>query len=442
MSDEVKILQARLERREKTIATLRVKLAEKEVSVAEGALELVLSKVEKSNEKAGLPESIYDPTEGVDRCVDCCWEVVGGLCEVCRKEHKQVEDEDNPWDPKDSLHTAITYDSDREQAPRGDTPLPVMGRPTRPLSGYTHEQYTALLRRGATRLMIETFNLEFTYETGIFAWADPTLYAEFAGPKMREKDFWKIQLGRRFFLDDDDLDGSAFIEGLLEDAILYPGRGGTQWETVEPGIWLTRTVVRAIGGNHDEEGDIEEDEPDVDINLADTDDEEDEDEDEEDEEEDGEDIDSEENDPAEERLQDVLLQPFVDDGPILLRPGYDTSDDASDDEKMAVDAAKVEPYTDDVEMVEDTGAAIQAHIQDAPYEAEETDSDSEEAVEPAEVEVSVDHQTVVNSGGEDEGEDTATLDADSDSADSDFDEDEHMSGDEDVIKKQSTWWCV
>ena len=105
-----------------------------------------------------------------------------------------------------------------------------------------------LLQRGATRLMYEAFHLEYTHEKGIFAWADSRLYEEFAGPAMKDGDFWKIHLGRRVMLDDDDLDGSAFIEGLLEDALYFPLRGeGSErkfekWETLQEtsGIWVTR----------------------------------------------------------------------------------------------------------------------------------------------------------------------------------------------------------
>jgi len=111
--------------------------------------------------------------------------------------------------------------------------------------------------------MCETFHLEFSYEHGIFAWADPELYEEFAGPQMRIGDFWKIHLGRRITLDDDDFDGSDFIEGLIEDALLFPLRDASslrdfeKWETVEesPGIWVTRLK---------DDGSLESDDSDVD----------------------------------------------------------------------------------------------------------------------------------------------------------------------------------
>jgi hypothetical protein len=107
------------------------------------------------------------------------------------------------------------------------------------------DEYTQLLRRGATRLMCETFHLEFTKEDGIFAWADQNLYEEFAGPLMQPGDFWKIHLGRRIELDEDDLDGAQFLEELLEDA-LYFASHLIPWETVEetPGIWVTRLAKK------------------------------------------------------------------------------------------------------------------------------------------------------------------------------------------------------
>ncbi|KAG6842653.1 hypothetical protein H0H93_003954, partial [Arthromyces matolae] len=117
-------------------------------------------------------------------------------------------DDENEEQPEDTLLIEASYDSDREQGPRSTTPLSSIPRSARPLPAYTQAEYDALLQRGATRLMIETFHLEFSDERGIFAWADTALYEEFGGPKMLKGDFWKIQLGRRFDLDEDDHDGS------------------------------------------------------------------------------------------------------------------------------------------------------------------------------------------------------------------------------------------
>jgi hypothetical protein len=95
--------------------------------------------------------------------------------------------------------------------------------------------------------MCETFNLEFDTDTGIIAWADGDLYDEFAGPLMQMGDFWKIFLGRRIELDEEDLDGSLFIEAVLEDVLIFPLISGSKWETVEesPGIWVTRPIEPA-----------------------------------------------------------------------------------------------------------------------------------------------------------------------------------------------------
>ncbi|KAJ6503510.1 hypothetical protein C8R47DRAFT_937322, partial [Mycena vitilis] len=136
----------------------------------------------------------------------------------------------------------------RVSQPRGDTPL----REDEPYflpSFYAKKpkpdgqnEYEELRRRGATRLMCETFHLEFDPDTGIIAWADGDIYDEFAGPLMQKGDFWKIMLGRRIELDEDDPDGSAFMEAVLEDALVFPIISGCKWETVEesPGIWVTR----------------------------------------------------------------------------------------------------------------------------------------------------------------------------------------------------------
>jgi len=83
--------------------------------------------------------------------------------------------------------------------------------------------------------MCETFHLEFSYEDGIFTWADEDVYEQFSGSAMLKGDFWKIHLGRRIELDEDDLDGSMFIEGLLDDVLLCPSRWSSE-QTVRRGL--------------------------------------------------------------------------------------------------------------------------------------------------------------------------------------------------------------
>jgi len=146
---------------------------------------------------------------------------------------------------------------DRSLVRRGTTPLPSFpfSESTGPPANYLPlrvYEYIALRRRGATRLMCETFDLEFSDQKGIIAHADTDLYEEFAGPQMQVGDVWKIHLGRRIILDEDDLDGSEFIEGLIEDALLFPLRHplskqkSEKWETVaeSPGIWVTKLKVQ------------------------------------------------------------------------------------------------------------------------------------------------------------------------------------------------------
>ena len=113
------------------------------------------------------------------------------------------------------------------------------------LDGRIHEDYLALLSRGATPLMCDRYNLEFTNENGIVAWADPELYEVYAGSAMQIGDFWKIYLGRRIDLDEKDEDGSEFMHDLLEEILLFPVTSeDKEWETAEeqPGIWATRPI--------------------------------------------------------------------------------------------------------------------------------------------------------------------------------------------------------
>ncbi|KAJ7900392.1 hypothetical protein B0H14DRAFT_3423752 [Mycena olivaceomarginata] len=127
-------------------------------------------------------------------------------------------------------------DPDRLPQPRGDTPLRDDGH------------ILSRLRPRRDPLDVRNLNLEFDAENGIAAWADEDLYGDYAGPLMQKGDFWKIMLGRRIQLEEDDPDGSLFIEALLEDALIFPTKRGP-WETVEesPGIWVTRPVYDQPG---------------------------------------------------------------------------------------------------------------------------------------------------------------------------------------------------
>ncbi|KAJ7169922.1 hypothetical protein C8R46DRAFT_217992 [Mycena filopes] len=148
-------------------------------------------------------------------------------------------------DDAEFINSNEGYNPDRVSTPRGGTPLRELEQYVLPPNSSPYsidsDEYEQLRRRGATRLMCETFHLQFDSDTGITAWADGDLYDEFSGPLMQQGDFWKIMLGRRIQLDDDDLDGSGFMEALLEDVLLFP-LPNFQWETVEdsPGLWVTR----------------------------------------------------------------------------------------------------------------------------------------------------------------------------------------------------------
>jgi hypothetical protein len=91
--------------------------------------------------------------------------------------------------------------------------------------------------------MCEEFSLEFTPEKGIVAWMNQDIMDEFSGPGMQFGDEWKVYLGRRVKLDPDDLDGTLFIEGILEDGILCHSKSWDRprWVTIKEGagIWAT-----------------------------------------------------------------------------------------------------------------------------------------------------------------------------------------------------------
>jgi hypothetical protein len=114
-------------------------------------------------------------------------------------------------------------------------------------------EFEELVARGATEFMCETFALEFTPETGIVAQVPGEFWDDFP-PHFKTQDdwdqeadevkLWKIYLGRRIVLDDDDPDGSQFIENFLEEVFYYPNKITleAQWETLleAPGVWVTR----------------------------------------------------------------------------------------------------------------------------------------------------------------------------------------------------------
>jgi hypothetical protein len=89
--------------------------------------------------------------------------------------------------------------------------------------------------------MISLYSLRFSSQDGIVAQADEGLFDNFSGPAMKEGDIWKLYLGSRVELDPDDHDGSEFIEGLLEDAMMVePKLPGWKTERSPLGVWETR----------------------------------------------------------------------------------------------------------------------------------------------------------------------------------------------------------
>ncbi|RXW24224.1 hypothetical protein EST38_g1633 [Candolleomyces aberdarensis] len=183
------------------------------------------------------------------------------------------------WDDDDSIYRKRNYVSgpevslpadnqalseDRRMVPRGTTPLlDIDLSDLIPPPSYQDSrtmEYSQLRQRGATQLMCETFGLGFTEDEGIFAWANGYLFKQFSSDVMEEGDEWKIYLGRRIELDEEDVDGQGFIEGLLEDGVLFAPEG-CRWATVKegPNLWVTRPnskIPRYEADSDDEEGDI------------------------------------------------------------------------------------------------------------------------------------------------------------------------------------------
>ncbi|THU96923.1 hypothetical protein K435DRAFT_965701 [Dendrothele bispora CBS 962.96] len=204
---------------------------------------------------------VWDENDKVFRCNKCCWEILDGICGHCDIEHdipKEFSDAEQKAAFFDNDTTiSAAYCQDRSLKPRGDTPLPenhpVDDVPW-PYRTSHVDEYTQLRRRGATVEMCKTFSLSFDNDQGVTAELTPQIKETFGGPEMLETDTWKLYLGRRVTLDEDDLDGSDFIIGLLEDALLFEHRhysiGPSQWKTVRPkgktNLWITFPTKKHI----------------------------------------------------------------------------------------------------------------------------------------------------------------------------------------------------
>ncbi|KAF5329508.1 hypothetical protein D9619_009326 [Psilocybe cf. subviscida] len=214
----------------------------------------------EEDEKA-LPKVL---TSDVYVCSVCAFEVVDGYCQgqECGLQHARP--------PADPLHDDLSISTDTHAINPdhslihgSDTSVRGINeddsRPPDEYRGRRRSEHRELLSRGATRLMCETFHLEIMADGGIHAWVDWEIYRNFAFPQMQNGDFWKIHLGRRIQLDEEDLYGSMLIEDLSEQALMYPmpswtcNRTWEEWDTIEesPGIWLTRLKDRQEDDSYD-----------------------------------------------------------------------------------------------------------------------------------------------------------------------------------------------
>ncbi|KZV86810.1 hypothetical protein EXIGLDRAFT_774282 [Exidia glandulosa HHB12029] len=190
-----------------------------------------------------LPEPIWDDRDQVYRCVDCGFEVCDGWCAgaECNRAHAydSGSEDDDDFDNTDCFTMPPSV---RLPHPRGTTPLLGVAVDAAPVSfSGTFEAYRALLQRGATPAMVELFRLQWSADNGIVAYATPDLFHDWAGPAMERGDVWKIALGRKITLDENDVDGSRWIRDFLDEFL-----SSSAWETVRErhGEWVTRPKVK------------------------------------------------------------------------------------------------------------------------------------------------------------------------------------------------------
>ncbi|KAK4705562.1 hypothetical protein P7C70_g643, partial [Phenoliferia sp. Uapishka_3] len=205
------------------------------------------------------------------RCCDCYYELWDALCLGCTlrydlknaratskgQNEEELEGDDVGIDDEAGVEgeELAEYEADplqhpdRALAPRGTTPLDDFSADSTPTKheNTTHspEEFQILLSRGATPEMISLFQLEFADEDGIIAWADDGVFEAFSGEEMQEGDTWKISLGRRLTLAEDDVDGSAFVDTMLDDVYYSSSQysrkrwaGQVVWETTRVGIHI------------------------------------------------------------------------------------------------------------------------------------------------------------------------------------------------------------
>ncbi|KAI0769238.1 hypothetical protein BC629DRAFT_1534739 [Irpex lacteus] len=331
------------------------------------------SDASEEEEKPSYPA--WDETDMVFRCRECSGEVLDGVCWYCGVKYDLPE---GVWDPEkvkaqffDSEDTnSAAHSPDRVLAPRGDSPPPEIIIEDYPelykATAATQKCYRQLCSRGATRAMCETFELSFTKDTGIVAVLTPAIKEIFGGRDMSAEDRWELYLGRAVRLDGDDLDGSNFVTGLLEDILFFSGSHFTarskSWETIRDpsraSAWITRPSAQWVKDAENLDKRLEAEDDILDLIYS-------------------EDEQTEESD--EDDIEDQLLdEPFVESGPTLHRDEYTpTNSGAGSDEDWD------DSDSDGLQEVADLGYAFSGRYDDLNWsDGEDEGTYSSEPDEP------------------------------------------------------------
>jgi hypothetical protein len=254
-------------------------------------------------------------------------------------------------------------------------------------------------------------------ERGIVATLTPEIKETFGGPEMGPEDIWKLYLGRTVRLDPTDIDGSEFIEGLLEDILFFSAAHYQQrnknWQTersiYQRNVWVTQPTFDL---DYEDEAMLG----------------------------DGESSDTEsstwdqvEQPVAAEELDDLTLdQPFVEYGPTLHRDEYEVTD-----------VEDLESDDDGDSDVADLGYGINARYEDANWSDGDDDGLYGSNIDNDATRQGINATSLVDANTDRKpewlmtihGPFNATAPEDEDSAaGSDFDSDEVLSGDEEVLE--------
>ncbi|KZV69315.1 hypothetical protein PENSPDRAFT_753508 [Peniophora sp. CONT] len=202
-------------------------------------LKSIISSIDKARagpSRASPPLELDDPWEGIFPPLTT--EVSDA--ELDSSDDEEDEDSDDASSMDDDGGLLDVYDNSSDDDYEGDWVSPTWEPPhdLHPRRLHTEPFFDSLLRRGATLLMIQKYDMDYTHDEGL--------------SMEDEEGEMKLYLGWNIRLAEDDPDGSRFVEWCFEDLEAR----GERWRLEDGGTVGVR-LVRSDGERY-EEGDSEE----------------------------------------------------------------------------------------------------------------------------------------------------------------------------------------